>query len=117
MAVATTTTPTPLCAAAIGSCRWISMFQAARPLPRRWSTASCFCSEKSVAPGRSSAEMTDLSEFGQKLSTALQDAIRAHHVAVGELTLDVEAADIVRVMTFLRDDPSCEFKILVDICG
>ena len=61
--------------------------------------------------------MNDLSEFGQTLSTALPGAIRAHHMAVGELTLDVEAADIVRVMTFLHTDPSCEFKILVDICG
>ena len=61
--------------------------------------------------------MTDLSEFGQKLSDALHGAIRAHHVAVGELTLEVEIADIVRVMTHLRDDSACEFKILVDICG
>jgi NADH-quinone oxidoreductase subunit C len=38
-------------------------------------------------------------------------------VAVDELTLEAESAEIVRVMTYLRDDPSCEFKILVDICG
>lgn len=61
--------------------------------------------------------MTDLSELGQKLGDALAGAVHAHHVAVGDLTLDVEPADIVRVMTYLRDDPSCEFKILIDICG
>jgi len=61
--------------------------------------------------------MTDLLEFGQKLSGALPGAIRAHRVAFGETTLDVELGEIVRVMTFLRDDPSCQFKILVDICG
>ena len=40
-------------------------------------------------------------------------AARAH----GELTLSVAPADIVRVLTFLRDDPDCRFSILIDICG
>jgi NADH-quinone oxidoreductase subunit C len=61
--------------------------------------------------------MADLAELGQKLSDALPGAIRAHHVAFSELTLEVEPAEIVRVTRHLRDDPSCEFKILVDICG
>jgi NADH-quinone oxidoreductase subunit C len=61
--------------------------------------------------------MIDLSAYGQALSGALSSAIRAHYVAVGELTLEAESAEIVRVMTYLRDDPSCEFRILVDICG
>ncbi|MGZ5924216.1 MAG: NADH-quinone oxidoreductase subunit C [Rhizomicrobium sp.] len=61
--------------------------------------------------------MTDLSEYGEMLSGALPGAIRAHHVSVGELTLEAELGEIVRVMKFLRDDPSCEFKVLVDICG
>jgi len=61
--------------------------------------------------------MTDLSAFGQKLSAALPGAVRAHRLTVGELTLEVELGEIVRVMKHLRDDPACEFKILVDICG
>jgi NADH-quinone oxidoreductase subunit C len=61
--------------------------------------------------------MIDFSAYGEALSGALSGAIRAHHVAVGELTLEAEASDIVRVMTYLRDDPTCEFKMLVDICG
>ncbi len=61
--------------------------------------------------------MTDLAQLGQKLSDALPGAFRAHHALVGELTLDAELGEIVRVMKFLRDDPECEFKILVDICG
>jgi NADH-quinone oxidoreductase subunit C len=61
--------------------------------------------------------MTDLAQFGQQISEALPGAVRAHGVAVGELTIDVEPAEIVRVMSHLRDDPACEFKILVDICG
>ena len=61
--------------------------------------------------------MIDLSALGQKLSDALSGAIRTHRVAVGELTLEAEAGEIVRVLMYLRDDPACEFKILVDICG
>jgi NADH-quinone oxidoreductase subunit C len=61
--------------------------------------------------------MADLATLGQKLSDALPGAIHAHHVAFGELTLEVEPAEIVRAASYLRDDPSCEFKILVDICG
>jgi NADH-quinone oxidoreductase subunit C len=41
----------------------------------------------------------------------------ASSIAFGELTLTVEAADIVRVLTFLHDDPEMQFKILIDICG
>lgn len=61
--------------------------------------------------------MVDFSAYGQALSSALSGAIRGYHVAVGELTLEAETSEIVRVMTYLRDDPDCEFKILVDICG
>jgi len=61
--------------------------------------------------------MSDLAALGQKLSDALRGAVRAQHVAFGELTLEAEPAEIVRVANYLRDDPSCEFKILVDICG
>ena len=39
------------------------------------------------------------------------------HMAFGELTLTLDAADIVRGLTYLRDDPECEFKVLIDICG
>jgi len=38
-------------------------------------------------------------------------------MAFGELTLTAEAADIVRLLTFLRDDPDCRFAILIDLCG
>lgn len=38
-------------------------------------------------------------------------------VAFGEQTLTVASADIVEVLTYLRDDPSCQFAVLIDICG
>ena len=44
------------CAAATASCRWTSMSRAARPPPRRWSTACCSCRRRSAAPARSRGE-------------------------------------------------------------
>ncbi len=38
-------------------------------------------------------------------------------VAHGEQTLTANAADIVEVLTYLRDDPACQFVVLIDICG
>jgi NADH-quinone oxidoreductase subunit C len=38
-------------------------------------------------------------------------------LSFGELTLTADAKDIVRVLAYLRDDPECEFTILIDICG
>jgi NADH-quinone oxidoreductase subunit C len=38
-------------------------------------------------------------------------------IADGELTLPVERQSLIAIATFLRDDPACLFKILLDICG
>jgi NADH-quinone oxidoreductase subunit C len=61
--------------------------------------------------------MTDLTALATTLTDALPGAIRGHMIANDELTLTVELGEIVRVATHLRDNPACEFKILVDICG
>src|ERR1044071_452378 len=61
--------------------------------------------------------MADLAHISAKLSTALPGAVRESAVKYGELTISVEAARILDVLSFLRDDADCEFKILVDICG
>jgi len=61
--------------------------------------------------------MADLDQLATKLTEALPGAISGHVLANGELSITVELGEIVRVMTWLRDDPGCEFKILVDICG
>src|ERR1700749_5340997 len=56
--------------------------------------------------------MENLEQLGQTIAAALN--VQAH-VAVGELTLDVPAGDIVQVLTGLRDQ--FEFRTLVDVCG
>ena len=59
--------------------------------------------------------MDDPAEFGEKIAAALTGAVTAHGVALGELTLDVPAGEIVRVLAYLRDVQ--EFRTLVDVCG
>jgi NADH-quinone oxidoreductase subunit C len=59
--------------------------------------------------------MTDLAQTGENIKAALGGAVTGVTVARGELTLDVNAADILKVMAHLHTD--ADFKILVDLCG
>lgn len=59
----------------------------------------------------------DLEALGATLAAALPGAVTGHAVRYDELTLDVKAAEIVRVMTHLRDAPDCRFICFVDACG
>jgi len=61
--------------------------------------------------------MAILAELGNRIAGALGNAIVSQSIKFGELTLVAERSEIVRVLTHLRDDPGCEFKILVDLCG
>ena len=61
--------------------------------------------------------MPDLSRLSEHLTRALGSALTETKLTVGELTATVEPARILDVLKHLRDDPDCEFKILVDICG
>lgn len=38
-------------------------------------------------------------------------------VAYGELNITVPHEEIVKTLTFLRDDPECAFAVLIDLCG
>lgn len=62
--------------------------------------------------------MTDAyRELGDHLTAALGDAVLHVDVALGELMVYVPAAQVGRVLGFLRDDQKCLFKMLIDICG
>jgi NADH-quinone oxidoreductase subunit C len=58
-----------------------------------------------------------LTELGQSIQAALGAKVTGVQVALGELMLEVPAADIVAVLTYLRDDPHCKFRQLIDITG
>ena len=59
--------------------------------------------------------MADLAYLTESIKSALGGAVVESVMARGELTIEVRAAEILRVMLHLRDQ--AEFKILVDICG
>jgi len=56
-----------------------------------------------------------LDRLGQTLTSALGSAITGYAVSRGELVVQAKAADIVRVATYLRDDPSCLFTCIIDV--
>ena len=56
-----------------------------------------------------------LDTLGQTIAAALKGAVSGYNVAYGELTLHANAADIVKVVTFLRDDPNCRFISFIDV--
>jgi len=47
----------------------------------------------------------------------MDDAVNSAEISFGELTINARRAEIVKVITFLRDDPICKFTTLIDICG
>ena len=62
--------------------------------------------------------MTDVyRELADHISASLGDAVLRTEVALGELMVHVPAARLERALGFLRDDPKCLFKMLVDVCG
>jgi NADH-quinone oxidoreductase subunit C len=59
----------------------------------------------------------ELEALGQHIASSLGEAITGVAVAYGELTVVARGEDIVRVVTFLRDDPQCRFVCFISICG
>ena len=58
-----------------------------------------------------------LQELGELIAAKLGAAVGGTAVSFGELTIAANAADIVSVLTFLRDDAACGFVCFIDICG
>ena len=60
---------------------------------------------------------TDLTALSSAATSAAGVPADAARIAYGELTVSVAAEQIVQVLTKLRDDPSCQFEVLIDLCG
>ena len=58
--------------------------------------------------------MEDLKDH---IKTQLGDAVNSASIENGELTIEARRAEIMTVISFLRDDPICKFSSLIDICG
>jgi NADH-quinone oxidoreductase subunit C len=62
-------------------------------------------------------ENESLRELGEYLQGKLGSTLQRWDVQLGELTVYVDAEQIVPVMKLLRDDARCRFEILIDLCG
>ena len=58
-----------------------------------------------------------LQELGEHVAQATAGAVTAHEVRLEELMLETTPDKVIGLLTFLRDDPKCLFKQLIDICG
>ncbi len=55
--------------------------------------------------------------LSQNLQRHLGDRIVSLQVALGEISLDIDAADYPGVMQLLRDESELRFEQLIDLCG
>ena len=56
-----------------------------------------------------------LQKLGETVAGALAGSVTGFTVANGELTVAAKAADILKVLAFLRDDDRCQFVSFIDI--
>ncbi|MEX0815495.1 MAG: NADH-quinone oxidoreductase subunit C [Dongiaceae bacterium] len=58
-----------------------------------------------------------LRDLGEHIAGQLPNDVLEVDVAYGELTVRTGAPSVVKLLTFLRDDSHCLFKLLIDVCG
>jgi NADH-quinone oxidoreductase subunit C len=58
-----------------------------------------------------------LQELGDHIAASLPQDVIATAIRHGELMVTVQREAVIGVLSFLRDDPKCLFKVLVDLCG
>jgi len=63
------------------------------------------------------ADVDSIGDLLEYVTDRIGPALVDSKVKNGELTLRVDRDQIVKVLTFLRDDPNCQFKQLMDIAG
>lgn len=56
-----------------------------------------------------------LQAIGDAVSAGLRGAVNGYDISFGELNVYANAADIVKVVRFLRDDPHCQFWNFIDV--
>ena len=60
---------------------------------------------------------SELQALSDHIASSLGEVVEDRAIAYDELTVVVRREDIVRAVTFLRDDPQCRFVCFIDICG
>jgi NADH-quinone oxidoreductase subunit C len=63
------------------------------------------------------ADVQPVIDMAELVTDSLDGAVQSTEVKGGELIVNAERDSIVKVLTFLRDNVNCQFKILMDVCG
>jgi len=63
------------------------------------------------------SNIQNLLALGESVTKELGEVILSNQIIGEELVLNVDRDAIVKVLTFLRDDVNCQFKMLVELCG
>ena len=58
-----------------------------------------------------------LKELGEYVQGTLGDAVTGTTMRLGELSIEINRDDVLKVIKFLRDDVNCQFLTLLDVCG
>ena len=58
-----------------------------------------------------------LNELASYLAEARGSLLSSSEIKYAELTVTTTADNLIALLTFLRDDPKCLFKQLIDVCG
>jgi NADH-quinone oxidoreductase subunit C len=56
-----------------------------------------------------------LIDLGEHITAGLPNAVQGSEIGYDELMLRVLPGDLVKTLTFLRDDQNCQFKLLADV--
>jgi len=59
----------------------------------------------------------NVQDLSQALTASLSSKLKSNVIAVGEVTVEVAASDLLAVCTTLRDDAPFKFDQLIDVCG
>ena len=68
-----------------------------------------------MAKENTSEALDNLQEIAEHVSAELGNEVIATELAYGELNITVVADHILKVLKFLRDDPTCRFVVPIDI--
>jgi NADH-quinone oxidoreductase subunit C len=69
-----------------------------------------------AVPGLAEREEA-LRDLLDTIAPTLDEVLIESRLVRGELTLRVQTGALRRVLTYLRDDPNCQFRFLADVCG
>lgn len=56
-------------------------------------------------------------DLAEHIQESLEGSVERYEFVNGELTFWAQRDKILKVLQFLRDDPECQFRMLVDVCG